>query len=214
MPNCMLGFIVKHFWHLFSVWQDFPKPSGECQLKIKFWWLWWNLKLNLLVADLSWQFGVSDSFVSKTVKFWIDTLAIHLTNLIVWLPREIIKATMPSCLERYPNTTRILDGAETKLATWSQSFHWAFAHPVTFTSNWPITHRMYAFSHYHRHMLSYYYTKKTKKKANECTWGHTHTYTHTLHIKWHTHTYTHTHTHTLHIKWHTHTYTHTHTHYT
>ena len=113
MPNCMLGFIVKHFWHLFSVWQDFPKPSGECQLKIKFWWLWWNLKLNLVVADLSRRFGVSDSFVSMTVKFWIDTLAIHLTNLIVWLPREIIKVTMPSCFERYPNTTCILDCAET-----------------------------------------------------------------------------------------------------
>ena len=72
-----------------------------------------KLKLNLLVADLSRQFGVSDSFVSKTVKFRIDTLAIHLTNLIVWLPREIIKATMPSCFERYPNTTSILDCAET-----------------------------------------------------------------------------------------------------
>ena len=71
------------------------------------------MQLNLIVADLSQRFGVSDSLVSKTVKFWIDTLAIHLTNLIVWLPREIIKATMPSCFERYPNTTCILDCAET-----------------------------------------------------------------------------------------------------
>ena len=69
-----------------------------------------KLKLNLLVADLTRRFSVSDSLVSKTVKFWIDT---HLTNLIVWLPREIIKATMPSCFERYPNTACILDCAET-----------------------------------------------------------------------------------------------------
>ena len=72
-----------------------------------------KLKLNLLAADLSRRYGVSDSLVSKTVKFWIDTLAIHLNNLIVWLPREIIKATMPSCFERYPNTTCVLDCAET-----------------------------------------------------------------------------------------------------
>ena len=72
-----------------------------------------KLKLNLLVTDLSRRFGVSDILVNKTVKFWIDTLAIHLTNLIVWLPREITKATMPSCFERYPNTTCILDCAET-----------------------------------------------------------------------------------------------------
>ena len=41
-----------------------------------------KLKLNLLLADLSRRFGVSDSLVSKTVNFWIDTLAEHLANLI------------------------------------------------------------------------------------------------------------------------------------
>lgn len=40
------------------------------------------------------------------------TLAKHFTSLIVWLPRETIKATMPSCFKRYPNTRCILDCAE------------------------------------------------------------------------------------------------------
>ena len=68
-----------------------------------------KLKPTLLVAELT---GVSDSFESKTVKVWIDTLATHLTNWIVWFSKETMKATMLSCLERYPNTALILECAE------------------------------------------------------------------------------------------------------
>ena len=138
-----------------------------------------KLKLNLLVADLSRWFGVSDdSLVSKTVKFWIDTLAIHLTNLIVWLPREIIKVTMPSCFKRYPNTTCILDCAETKLATWSQSFHWPFAHPVTFTST---DQSFIGCMHSVITTGTCYHTTTQRKQKRKQTnvHGDTHTHTHT-----------------------------------
>ena len=68
-----------------------------------------KLKPTLLAAELT---GVSDSLESKTVKVWIDTLATHLTNWIVWFSKETMKATMLSCLERYPNTALILECAE------------------------------------------------------------------------------------------------------
>ena len=50
-----------------------------------------KLKPTLLVAELT---DVSDSFESKTVKVWIDTLATHLTNWIVWFSKETTEATM------------------------------------------------------------------------------------------------------------------------
>ena len=72
-----------------------------------------KVKLNLLLADLARRFGVSESLVSKTISFWLDKLAAHLSSLIVWLPRETIRATMPPCFKRYPKTTCVIDCAET-----------------------------------------------------------------------------------------------------
>ena len=72
-----------------------------------------KLKLNLLMGDLARRFGISDSFVSKTVSFWIDKLSQYLSDLIVWLPRETIRATTPDCFSAFPKTTCILDCAET-----------------------------------------------------------------------------------------------------
>ncbi|KAK7495566.1 hypothetical protein BaRGS_00013264 [Batillaria attramentaria] len=72
-----------------------------------------KLRLNLLYADIARRFSISNSLVSKIVSYWIDTMAIHLTKLIVWLPREVIRATTPRCFSRYPKTTCIMDCAET-----------------------------------------------------------------------------------------------------
>lgn len=75
-----------------------------------------KLKLNLLYEDIARRFHISDSTVSRIITFWIDTLAKHLSDLIVWLPRETIRATMPEAFRgKYPKTTCILDCAETFL---------------------------------------------------------------------------------------------------
>ena len=73
-----------------------------------------KLRLNLLLADLAKRFKVSLSTVSRTITFWIDVLAEHLSALIVWLPRESIRASLPEAFKtKYPKTTCILDCAET-----------------------------------------------------------------------------------------------------
>jgi hypothetical protein len=71
-----------------------------------------KLKLNLLYADLARRFGVSEGFVSRIVSFWVATLSEHLSKAVVWLPREKIRATTPTCFRLYPKTTCIMDCAE------------------------------------------------------------------------------------------------------
>ena len=68
---------------------------------------------NLLLVDLARRFGVLESFVSKTISYWLDTLAAHLSSLIAWLPRETIRATRPPCFKRYPKTACTTDCAKT-----------------------------------------------------------------------------------------------------
>lgn len=74
-----------------------------------------KLKLNLLGQDLARRFCVSTALVSKMLKYWLKKLADNLSSLIVWLPRDTIRATLPSVFRLYPKTTCILDCAETLL---------------------------------------------------------------------------------------------------
>ena len=75
-----------------------------------------KLKLNLLQADLAKRFDCSPSSVSRIINYCIDKLAQHMSDLMFWLPRETIRATMPESFKsKYPKTTCVLDCAETLL---------------------------------------------------------------------------------------------------
>lgn len=101
------------FWTLVQCMKQFGQDGISMPVADQILMTLMKLKLNLLHADLSVRFGVSSSFVSKTIAYWITTLAHHLTDLIIWLPREVIRSTMPECFKNYPNTTCIMDCAET-----------------------------------------------------------------------------------------------------
>lgn len=73
-----------------------------------------RLKLNLIFEDLCRRFGISSSLEYKIFNSWIPVLADKLKSLIIWLPRETIRACCPASLrENYPRTTCIIDCAET-----------------------------------------------------------------------------------------------------
>ncbi|KAK0141139.1 hypothetical protein N1851_021880 [Merluccius polli] len=75
-----------------------------------------KLRLNLMIGDLSRRFFISESLSSKIISYWIDKLEEVLRNLIPWLPRETIRATMPLAFKtNYPKTTCILDCSESLL---------------------------------------------------------------------------------------------------
>ena len=75
-----------------------------------------KLRQNFVLDDLAKRFQRSRSEVSKIFTFWIDAMAEHTKDLIPWLPRETIKATMPQVFRRnFPNTTCVIDCTESVL---------------------------------------------------------------------------------------------------
>uniref|UniRef100_A0A8C6UA01 Uncharacterized protein n=1 Tax=Neogobius melanostomus TaxID=47308 RepID=A0A8C6UA01_9GOBI len=75
-----------------------------------------KLRQNFVMADLARRFKISQSQVSKTVGMWIDIMCEHMRDLIVWLPRETIKATLPKAFKQhFINTTCVIDCTETVL---------------------------------------------------------------------------------------------------
>ncbi|VDH91083.1 Hypothetical predicted protein [Mytilus galloprovincialis] len=73
-----------------------------------------RLKLHLIFDDLGRRFGISKSLACKLFNSWMPVLAEQLKGLVVWLPRETIRACIPeSFRENYPRTTVIIDCAET-----------------------------------------------------------------------------------------------------
>lgn len=60
-----------------------------------------KLRQNFVMADLARRFKTSQSQVSKTVGMWIDIMSEHTNNLIMWLPRETIKATLPQAFKEH-----------------------------------------------------------------------------------------------------------------
>jgi len=51
-----------------------------------------KLKLNLLFNDLARRFGISKGLASRMYNSWMPVLAEKLQGLVVWLPRETIRA--------------------------------------------------------------------------------------------------------------------------
>jgi len=73
-----------------------------------------RLKLNLIFDDLCRRFGISSSLACNIFNSWMPVLADKLKSLIIWLPREKIRACCPeSFRENYPRTTCIIDCADT-----------------------------------------------------------------------------------------------------
>ena len=77
-----------------------------------------KLRLNLKERDLSEQFGISVSSVSKYFITWIHFLYHHLTE-INWMPTvSQLKATLPHAVkENYPLTYAIIDASKFFLET-------------------------------------------------------------------------------------------------
>lgn len=73
-----------------------------------------KLRLNLLFGDIANRFGISESHAYTIFNQRLSFIALKLKNLIVWLPRETIRATMQTYFrENNPKTTVIIDCAET-----------------------------------------------------------------------------------------------------
>ena len=58
-------------------------------------------------------FKISQSYVSKVFNSWITIMADKLGKLIVWLPRGVIRATLPASFSDFEDTTCIIDCTET-----------------------------------------------------------------------------------------------------
>lgn len=72
-----------------------------------------RLRLALTFEDISRRFGVSCQLISSIYQAWIEIMSQHLSDCIVWLPRETIRRTLPkSFRESFPKTTCIIDCSE------------------------------------------------------------------------------------------------------
>ncbi|XP_016417374.1 uncharacterized protein LOC107747409 isoform X2 [Sinocyclocheilus rhinocerous] len=116
--DCLLytGIPLLEFHTLVSCLQGFAPTSSAMPVADQILMTLMKLRQNFVIADLAKRFGKSHGQVSKTVKLWIDVLYKHTKDLIPWLPRETIKATLPEAFkDHFPNTTCIIDCTETVL---------------------------------------------------------------------------------------------------
>ena len=72
-----------------------------------------RLRLNLLIEDLAYRFGIAKSTVTNVSNTWIDVMATQLKFLIKWPTQEMAQANMPQILkETYPKARCIIDCSE------------------------------------------------------------------------------------------------------
>lgn len=115
--DCLLytGVSLLVFNTLVSCLQGFA-PNSTLPVQDQVLLTFMKLRQNFAVADLARRFKRSASQVSKIIAHWIDVLAVHTKDLIPWLPRETIKATMPEVfLKNFPDLTCIIDCSESVL---------------------------------------------------------------------------------------------------
>ncbi|KAE8738902.1 hypothetical protein FOCC_FOCC015603 [Frankliniella occidentalis] len=94
-----------------------------------------RLRLNLLMEDLAFRFGVTQSTISRIITRWLDVMALRLKSFIVWPEREVLIKTMPECFKKNFGTsvTLIIDCFELfietpsnlvgRVGSWSQYKH-------------------------------------------------------------------------------------------
>ncbi|XP_034235759.1 uncharacterized protein LOC117642061 [Thrips palmi] len=70
-----------------------------------------RLRLNLLMEDLAFRFGVTQPTVSRILTRWLDVMALRLKSFIMWPEREVLMKTMPECFRKSFGTsvTLIID---------------------------------------------------------------------------------------------------------
>ena len=116
--DCLLytGIPLLVFNTLVSCLQGFVRQSSTMPAQDEVLLTLMKLRHNFAVADLARRFKRSASQVSKTLTHWVDILAEHTKDLIPWLPRDTIKATMPKVfLPHFSDLTCIIDCTESVL---------------------------------------------------------------------------------------------------
>ena len=108
------GVKLMHFNALVSVLSEFQIPAFRLSVVDQIFMTLMKLKLNPAYEDIAHRFQVSQSMASKVISHWIDVMGELFKDLIVWPDREGIQLTMPLAFKKhYPNTTCIIDCAET-----------------------------------------------------------------------------------------------------
>ena len=95
-----------------------PGPDQKLPLEHEFFMVMMRLWLGLLTHDLALRFGVSDSLVSSIFFTWIRLMRLELSCLIIWPPKEIVRANLPDCFKKYyPKVRCIIDCSEVFIET-------------------------------------------------------------------------------------------------
>ncbi|KAJ8278435.1 hypothetical protein GJAV_G00087590 [Gymnothorax javanicus] len=110
------GIPLGEFHTLVSCLQPFAPAISSMSVVDQILMTLMKLRQNFVMADLARRFKTSQSRVSKIVRRWIDVMSEHVKDLILWLPRKTIKATLPQAFqEQFSNTTCVVDCVETVL---------------------------------------------------------------------------------------------------
>ncbi len=110
------GIPLTEFRTLVACLQPFAPASPSMPVVDQILMTLMKLRQNFVMADLARRFKISQGQVSKTVGMWVDIMCEHMKDLVVWLPRETIKATLPKAFkEHFANTTCVIDCTETVL---------------------------------------------------------------------------------------------------
>lgn len=101
----VLSYIKPHIARLRSN-QTCLKPEDEFLLVLM------KLRLNLLMEDLAYRFGISKS-TATIFHEWISVMFVRLKFLIHWPSKDVAKANMPQVFyDLYPNARCIIDCSE------------------------------------------------------------------------------------------------------
>lgn len=69
-----------------------------------------RLHLGLLLVDLGHRFSISSALASRISLFWIEHLAaLSRKYLVLWLPKETIRKTLPPAFKHFQRATCIVD---------------------------------------------------------------------------------------------------------
>ncbi|XP_061594927.1 uncharacterized protein LOC133458741 [Cololabis saira] len=110
------GLRMVQFFTVVKVLLPYNKPSITLPVVDQILMTLMKLKLNLILGDIAYRFNVSRAMASIVISHWIDVMGGQFKDMISWLPRDTIRATMPLSFQRnYPRTTCIIDCAETAM---------------------------------------------------------------------------------------------------
>ena len=110
------GIHMVHFFLIVQVLEPCRKKAFKLPIVDQILMTFMKLRLNSVIGDIAQRFKVSQSMASKIISFWIDCMAEKLKGLVCRLPKLVIINSMPQqCEKKYPQTTCIIDCAETSL---------------------------------------------------------------------------------------------------